>query len=81
MILLDTQVLLWLSFDYGNLGRRAHGAIDRAWARGNAAVSAITFWEVGMLHARGKLRLMSDIDQGGAPTSSATAWWRFPSMT
>ncbi|MCY3920111.1 MAG: type II toxin-antitoxin system VapC family toxin [Chloroflexi bacterium] len=62
MILLDTQVLLWHRFGYGKLGRRTRGAIDRAWARGNAAVSAITFWEVGMLHDRGKLKLMSDID-------------------
>ena len=61
MILLDTQVLLWYRFGYGNLGRRARGAIDRAWARGDAAVSAITFWEVGMLHARGRLTLLSDI--------------------
>ncbi len=61
MILLDTQVLLWQRFGYGDLGRRARGAIDRASARGNVAVSAITFWEVGMLHARGRLTLLRDI--------------------
>ena len=61
MILLDTQVLLWMRFGYGNLGRRARSAIDRAQRNGNAAVSAITFWEVTMLHERGKLSLLGDV--------------------
>ena len=61
MILLDTQVLLWVRFGHGSLGRRARSAIDRAQRNGDAAVSSITFWEVAMLHARGKLTLLSDI--------------------
>ena len=62
MILLDTQVLLWMRFGYGNLGRRARSAIERAQRNGNAAVSSITFWEVAMLHARGRINLLGDID-------------------
>ena len=61
MILLDTQVLLWVRFGYGNLGRRARSAVNRAQRNGNAAVSTITFWEIAMLHQKGKLTLLSDI--------------------
>ncbi|MDE2640880.1 MAG: type II toxin-antitoxin system VapC family toxin [Chloroflexota bacterium] len=62
MILLDTHVLVWLSLGQPGLGRRARGAIDRAWTRGEAAVSAITFWEAGLLQQKGRLTDLSDID-------------------
>ena len=62
MILLDTHVLVWLSLGRPGLGRRARGAIDRAWTRGEAAVSAITFWEAGLLKQKGRLTDLSDID-------------------
>ncbi len=61
MILLDTHVLVWLSLGRPGLGRRARGAIDRAWTRGEAAVSAITFWEAGLLQQKGRLTDLSDI--------------------
>ncbi len=60
MIILDTQVLVWLLFDDRRLGRRARQAIARAWAASEAAVSAITFWEVGMLQDKGRLTLLMD---------------------
>ena len=61
MILLDTQVLLWLLHGDRRLGRHARQVIDDAFAAGLAAVSAITFWEVAMLQARGKIALQADI--------------------
>ena len=61
MILLDTQVLLWLLYGDHRLGMRARVAIDDAFAAGRAAVSAITFWEVAMLQAKGKIALQADI--------------------
>ena len=61
MILLDTQVLIWLSFDNRHVGRRARRAIDRAWAAGEAAVSAITFWEIAMLHEKRRMTLLRDV--------------------
>ena len=61
MILLDTQVLLWLLYGDSRLGRQARQVIDDALADGRAAVSAITFWEVAMLHARGRITLQADI--------------------
>lgn len=61
MILLDTHVLLWTRFGYGNLGRRARAAIERAQRNGNASISAITFWEISLLQEKGRITLLSDI--------------------
>ena len=61
MILFDTQVLLWLLYGDPRLGRHARRVIDHAFADGRVAVSAITFWEVAMLHARGRITLQADI--------------------
>ena len=62
MILLDTHVLLWTRFGYGDLGRRARAVIDRHQRNGNVAVSAITFWEVGLLKQKDKLAMLSEVD-------------------
>ncbi len=61
MILLDTHVLLWLTLDERQVGRRTRSAIDRAWTRGEAAVSAITFWEAGLLQEKSRIGLQADI--------------------
>ena len=61
MILLDTHVLVWLLWDDRRLGKRTHQVIDRSWAAGEAAVSAVTFWEVAMLQGKGRLALLTDI--------------------
>ena len=61
MILLDTHVLLWTRFGYGRLGRRARGAVERALRNGNAAISSITFWEMGLLRQKGRLEMQGDI--------------------
>lgn len=36
-------------------------AIDRAWNMGELAVSAISFWEVAMLNAKGRISLAEDV--------------------
>ena len=61
MILLDTHVLLWLRLGERELGARARVEIDRAWQSGEVAVSAISFWEVAMLKAKGRIRLPEDV--------------------
>lgn len=48
MILLDTHVIIWLSTGDRRLGPRANREIVDALQGDNAAVSAISFWEVGM---------------------------------
>lgn len=61
MILLDTHVLVWMHLDDARLGRRARQLVDRAWADGEAGASAITFWEIGMLQAKGRVGVMTDV--------------------
>ena len=65
MILLDTHVLLWLRLGERELGARARVEIDRAWQSGEqsgeVAVSEISFWEVAMLKAKGRIRLPEDV--------------------
>ena len=54
MIVLDTHALLWWRSAPDKLGRRARRACERADALG---VSAISFWEVGVLARRGRVKL------------------------
>ncbi|HMN79337.1 MAG TPA: type II toxin-antitoxin system VapC family toxin [Burkholderiaceae bacterium] len=57
MIVLDTHVLVWADSADRQLGRKTRALIERMWAGGKVAVPAIAFWEVGLLHARRRLRL------------------------
>jgi PIN domain nuclease of toxin-antitoxin system len=54
---LDTHVLVWLAEDSPSLGRRAARLADRAMARDQLLVCAISFWEIAMLAAKRRLRL------------------------
>ena len=58
MILLDTHALIWLLLDDPRLGRQTRQIIASAWADSQAAVSAISFWEIAMLCAKGRLELL-----------------------
>ena len=60
MLILDTNALVWLTADDRRLGDDARRAIDEAWGNGEAAVSAITFWEIAMLQAKGELDSVAD---------------------
>jgi len=61
LILLDTQVMLWLRAGDPKLGAQTRLEIDRAWRSDAAAVSAIWFWGVGMLTRWGRLRFPEDV--------------------
>ena len=61
MLLLDTNALLWLRSGDGRLGTVARREIERAWQSDELAVSAISFWEVAMLAAKGRLRLDANV--------------------
>ena len=61
MILLDTQVLVWTRFGDRRLGRRTQREIDNAVRDANVAVSAISFWELAMLHEKHRLTLLQDV--------------------
>ncbi|HEX6505061.1 MAG TPA: type II toxin-antitoxin system VapC family toxin [Terriglobales bacterium] len=62
VILLDTQVLVWVVSDPERLSRPAASAIRRARVSDGMAVSAITLWELAMLFARGKLERYESIE-------------------
>jgi PIN domain nuclease of toxin-antitoxin system len=57
VILLDTHVLVRYMRDEGKLGRRARSTIDRAVAKDELFVSAISFWEVATLVTSRRLEL------------------------
>ncbi len=60
-LLLDTHAWLWtLDGTAGALTKPACRVIDRAAAAGCLFVSDISFWEVAMLVAQGRLELASD---------------------
>lgn len=61
MILLDTHVLVWLDEANPRLGTRAIKKIDGAFHSGAVMVSAISFWEVGMLVRKGRLQMDMDL--------------------
>ncbi len=60
MILLDTHVLVWLDEANPRLGDESLSQIDAAFHSGDLAVSAISFWEVGMLIVKERIRLEMD---------------------
>jgi PIN domain nuclease of toxin-antitoxin system len=63
MILLDTHVLVWAVTKDRRLGKKARALISKHWALDQVAVSAISFWEIGMLQSRGRLQIDVGIEQ------------------
>ena len=62
MIVLDTHALVWLRVGSERLGPKACQVAEEAWRAGDAAVSAISFWEIAMLQESGRLTLRHDLD-------------------
>ena len=61
MILLDTHVLLWHELGNRKLGPQARRTFEGALHISNAAISAISFWEVGMLIQKSRLDFRLDL--------------------
>jgi PIN domain nuclease of toxin-antitoxin system len=59
VILLDTHVIIWLTTDSSSVGRQGRAAYENARASGDVAVSAISFWEMAMLTAKGRLDIVA----------------------
>ena len=55
MIVLDTHVSVWLDAGTAELGDETAGLIDGEFAIDGVAVSAISFWEIAMLIAKGRI--------------------------
>ena len=61
MTLLDTHVLVWFRLEHARLGTGARHTIEHAWHTGEAAVSAISFWEISLLQSKRRLALLQDV--------------------
>lgn len=62
MTLIDTHVLLWLGEENPRLGRRTRRRIDTALHAEELAISALSFWEIGMLLAKGRIALSQPVE-------------------
>ena len=60
VILLDTHAAVWIMRNDAALGKRARLAAVAALEQGELAVSAISFWEIALLIAKGRLRSLDD---------------------
>ena len=56
MIVLDTHAVIWSATEDANLGRATRSLIANELKSDKVAVSAITFWEIAMLAAKGRLQ-------------------------
>jgi len=63
VILLDTHVALWLTFDIDSLGRRTKRLAQQAAEDGELAISAISFWEIALLIAKRRLRPLDTAEE------------------
>ena len=55
MILLDTHILVWLDQGSELLGKRARRMIEQSHQKEEVGIAAVSFWEIGMLIAIGRL--------------------------
>ena len=62
MILLDTHAVIWLMTERG-LGRQSQRIVDKALSEDSLAMSAISFWELAMLLAKGRLRTIKSASE------------------
>jgi PIN domain nuclease of toxin-antitoxin system len=60
-VVLDTNALVWAVENAVTLGKRAGPLIDDAVAKGEAHVSAISFWELALKINQGRFRLTCTI--------------------
>ena len=62
-LLLDTNVLLWISSGSERLGAHARLAIENAVATGEAAFSAISVWEAAMLVRKRRYAMSMSVER------------------
>jgi len=60
-LLLDTQSLVWFVEDLPALGPKARVALWDADTEGHLHISAISFWEIGVLHRNCRLSLSMEL--------------------
>ena len=60
MILLDTHAAIWILRNDPALGKKARDLALAALADARLTISAASFWEIALLIAKGRLRLLDD---------------------
>jgi PIN domain nuclease of toxin-antitoxin system len=64
VLLLDTHVWLWSAAgDARRIGRRARHSLQRAEAREDIRISAVSLFELTALHTLGRIRLARPLEQ------------------
>jgi PIN domain nuclease of toxin-antitoxin system len=71
VILLDTHVAVWVLRDDPALGRKARSVTTAALGDGQLTISAISFWEIALLIAKGRLRSLDDASRIRVLTAQA----------
>lgn len=61
MNLLDTHVLLWSRAGVPHIGPDCRRLIERGLREATLAASAFSFWEIAMLHEKGRIDLGHDM--------------------
>jgi PIN domain nuclease of toxin-antitoxin system len=61
MILLDTHALVWLDEGNSKLGKQALSLIDQSLQSKTLFVASISFWEIAMLVAKGRLEMQMSV--------------------
>lgn len=61
-MLLDTHVLLWREQDDPRLGAQSREILEIALLENEAAVSSISFWEIGMRIQKGQIEFPYNLD-------------------
>ena len=63
MIVIDTHVLIWLRAGSHRIGLRTRREVDRALQANEAAVSAVSFWEVALLQEKRRIELDFEVSE------------------
>ncbi len=63
MILLDTHVVIWLSYDHARISPKAQAAIEEERTKGSGiAVSSMTLLEIARLSSYGRIHFTPDLE-------------------
>ena len=68
----DTHILLFWANDPGRLTAKARQALKTGVEEGSLSCADITWWEIALLHERGRLRLPPNV----TPSAICTDWSR-----
>jgi PIN domain nuclease of toxin-antitoxin system len=62
LIVLDTHVLHWFDINHPKLGPHCRAFVSEALEQESCAVSCVSFWELAVLAARGRIRFPRTIE-------------------